>query len=229
MSSSLTGEPFEDPQHTACLQLLKTYENLAERGEHLLDQLLAGQTPRQWAHYPEDDAIDHASGYQWFYHSHSPEDRARTLEHGHIHLFARRKLWSRCLRSSAELKFAELTRGDNQPVNTRHLLCIGLDARGIPISLFTVNSWVTDDLMLSAKNTIKLLDKLSLNTGNKPIDTVIKCIATICKQEIQQLLESRDHELFSTSKKSKPLRNQKLECLSKIKIDLEGQLATTLI
>jgi len=75
--------------------LLETYAGLAERGEHLLGRLLAGQAPRQWAHYPEDDAIDQSSGYQWFYHSHSPEDRPGATEHGHVHLFARKPLWGR--------------------------------------------------------------------------------------------------------------------------------------
>jgi hypothetical protein len=60
----------------ASLRLLEIYAELALRGEHLLGQLLGGELPRQWRHYPEDDAIDLGSGFQWFYHSHSPQDRS---------------------------------------------------------------------------------------------------------------------------------------------------------
>jgi len=77
-------------RRAACLRLLETYADLARHGEHLLASLLAGQSPRQWAHYPADDAIDPDNGFQWFYHSHASEDRTRSGEHGHIHLFAQK-------------------------------------------------------------------------------------------------------------------------------------------
>ena len=71
--------------------------------------------------------------------------RAGASEHGHIHLFARRKLWARRLRSAREIEFAKLTGEPAETESTRHLLTIGFDAEGIPTSLFTVNSWVTGD------------------------------------------------------------------------------------
>jgi hypothetical protein len=109
----------------AGLRLLQTYAGLARRGEHLLGQLFGGELPRQWRHYPEDDAIDLGSGFQWFYHAHSPEDRPGAAEHGHIHLFARRKLWSRRLRSAQEIEFARLADDPAQQLSTRHLIRFG--------------------------------------------------------------------------------------------------------
>ena len=99
--------------HAAGLRLLETYSELSQRGEHLLGYLLGGHAPCQWRHYREDDAIDHISGFQWFYHSHSPEGRSGSAEHGHIHLFERRKIWARRLQSAGELKFAQLAEGAN--------------------------------------------------------------------------------------------------------------------
>lgn len=207
----------------AGLLLLETYSDLARRGTHLFSGLLAGETPKQWSHYPEDDAIDHGNGFQWFYHSHSPEDRPGASEHGHIHLFARRKLWSRRLRSARELEFAGLANDPHAPVSTRHLICIGFDAKGIPTNLFTVNSWVTGDLMLSAQTTAAILDRIALDTGHKEVDAVVECIVKLCREEIRRLLEARDQRLMDC-KNPGVFRNESLEVLSEISIEIDRKL-----
>ena len=225
MPPSPRGLPSAGGDPTAGLRLIEIYSNLALRGEHLLGGLLGGQAPRQWMHYPEDDAIDQGNGFQWFYHSHSQEDRPGSTEHGHIHLFARRKLWARRLRSARELKFAELSEGTQRRVNTRHLLTIGFDAKGLPSSLFTVNSWVTGDLMLSARTTATLLEGMALDTGNGLIDGVIASVVQLCRQDIRSLLEHRDHTLFSR-KAPGLLQDENLELLSERAIDLDAKLAS---
>lgn len=209
---------------TAGLRLLETYADLARRGAHLFSGLLAGEAPTQWSHYPEDDAIDHASGFQWFYHSHSPEDRPGSAEHGHIHLFARRKLWSRQRRSAKELEFASLADDPHNSLSTRHLLCIGFDAKGIATTLFTVNSWVTGDLMLSAPTTLTLLDRIALSTGHGEVDAVIESVVKLCREEIRNMLEARDR-LLMVRRKPGILRDESLEVLSELYINLDGKLA----
>lgn len=207
----------------AGLRLLSVYVDLANRGEHLLERLLRGHLPKQWAHYPENDAIDVDKGYQWFYHSHSPEDRDSADEHGHIHLFARRKLWSRRLRSTGELAFAEAQDGANRSVPTRHLLAIGFDAKGLPVTLFTVNNWVTGDLMLSAAKTADLLDRMTLDTGHPDIDTVIESVCRLYRDEIRSLLSQRDAVMKESAGVNK-LTNESREVLSERAIDLDGKL-----
>ncbi len=205
-------------------RLLKTYAALAARGEHLLQGLLAGRPPTQWQHYPGDDAIDASSGYQWFYHSHSPEDRPGATEHGHFHLFARRPLWSRRLQSKAEKAFAAMTGEPRKAVPKRHLLTIGLDAKGLPISLFTVNSWVTGDLMLSAATTARLLDDMRLDTGYPRIDAVLECVIALCADEIREVLEARDAALSNWPAEG-VLEDTRLELLSERAIALDDKLA----
>lgn len=208
----------------AGLRLLETYAGLAERGEHLLGRLLAGEAPRQWAHYPEDDAIDHASNYQWFYHSHSPEDRPGAVEHGHIHLFARKPLWGRRLYSRSERAFAELCGNPSANPATRHLLTIGFDAKGLPISLFTVNSWVTGDLMLGADLTLELLSSFTLGTGHPEVDAVIESVARLCEPELREVMRLRDDALRSHQAAGK-LQDEALELLSEVRIDLDAKLS----
>jgi len=224
VSRNWRSPPAKGAAQVASLRLLGIYDGLARRGEHLLGQLLGGELPRQWRHYPEDDAIDQGSGFQWFYHSHSPEDRPGAAEHGHIHLFARRKLWSRRLRSAHEIEFASLADDPNRQVSTRHLITIGLDAKGIPISLFTVNSWVTGDLMLSASNTALLLEQMTLATGNEDVDAVIECVVRLFQNEIWDLLVRRDALLYE---KQSPglLRDESLEVLSELAINVDEKLA----
>ena len=204
-------------------RLLAVYAALSRRQEHLFGRLLEGRLPRLWAHYPDDDAIDPVSGYQWFYHSHSPQDRPGAPEHGHIHLFARRPLWSRRLRSASERAFAALCGDPTAPVQTRHLLTIGFDGKGIPISLFTVNSWVTGDRMLGADLTLELLAGLRLNTGHAEVDTVIASVAQLCRPELQELMRQRDESLRAHPGPER-LQDPSLELLSECRIDWDATL-----
>jgi len=203
--------------------LLETYAALAGRGEHLFAGLLGGRAPNQWAHYPDDDAIDGARGYQWFYHSHSPEDRPGSAEHGHIHLFARRQLWGRRLRSRSEREFAKLCGDPASDAKTRHLLAIGFDAKGLPISLFTVNSWVTGDLMLGAELTMELLSNMALDTGYPVVDVVVESTVQLCLPEVRDLMMARDRSLADHLGPAK-LSDETLELLSEIEIDLDAKL-----
>ena len=221
-------KPGGDTLQVAGQRLRDTYLKLAERGEHLLGRLLGGQAPVQWQHYPEADAVDVEHGYLWFYHSHSPEDRSAAGEHGHFHLFARRKLWSRSLRSRPEKEFSGLSSGLAAPIDSRHLIGISVDAKGLPIRLFTVNSWVTGDLMLGTENTLRLLLQMTLNTGYAEPDAVLECVIALCREEIHQLLIERDAVLFG-SESPGVLQNEGVEVLSEIEIDLDRKLATNRI
>ncbi len=204
-------------------RLLRVYAALAGRGEHLFEGLLQGEQPRQWAHYPEDDAIDADNGYQWFYHSHAPEDRPGGAEHGHIHLFARQKRWSGRTRSRRDREFAQFPGRPVRPGATRHLLSIDFNAKGIPVSLFTVNSWVTGDLMLNADTTAKLLKTMVLRTDYPAIDAVIESVVALYLTEIRELLHRRDQVLFGHTG-ADVLADEALEVLSKMTIDIDAKL-----
>ena len=206
-------------------RLIEIYTALARRNDHLFGSLLAQQLPRQWAHYPENDAIDAEAGFQWFYHSHAPEDRVNSSEHGHIHLFARKDLWSGYVHSASEIKFDKFFDKSNGDASTRHLLCIGFDAKGVPANLFTVNSWVTGDRMLSAQVTVELLKQISLCTGNADVDGVVESIVHLYLKEIRVLLQARDAQL-SCFQSNDVLADESLEILSRVDIDVDKKLAS---
>jgi len=93
----------------------------------------------------------------------------------------------------------------------------------LPISLFTVNSWVTGDQMLSAKLTMQLLASIQLKTGHPRVDAVIECVIHLCQPEIQSVLRQRDTTVASFSGANK-LQDEGLELLSEQPIDLDEKL-----
>jgi len=116
-----------------------------------------------------------------------------------------------------------MTGNSARSANTRHLLGIGMNSKGLPMSLFTVNSWVTGDLMLSAANTELLLERMELDSGHPIIDAVLESAISLCRKEIRTLLASRDVALRNFSGKN-VLANQSLEVLSEVSIDLDKRL-----
>lgn len=220
------GRP-EEGAAKAASDLLGVYAGLAERGAHLLGDLLAGAPPVQWERLPADDAVDSAGRYQWFYHSHAPQDRPAGSEHGHIHLFARRPLWKNLPATSDERAFRKLCGLPCSDSGTRHLIAIGLDAKGLPISLFAVNSWVTGDLMLGAEHTARLLSQIALDTGHPDIDRMIVSLARLCGVEIRRVLAGRD-EMLATREPRDVLEDRSLEVLAEAPLDLDSRIASTL-
>jgi hypothetical protein len=211
----------------AASDLLGVYTGLAERQAHLLGDLLAGAPPLQWERLPADDAVDAADRYQWFYHAHAPEDRPAGPEHGHIHLFARRALWECLPVTRDERAFRERCGNPGSDAGTRHLIAIGIDPKGLPISLFTVNSWVTGDLMLGADATVQVLAEIELDTGHPDIDRMIVALAHLCAEDIRLLLAQRDSTI-QTCHPSDVLEDRTIEVLSAVAIDLDERIARAL-
>jgi len=109
----------------------------------------------------------------------------------------------------------------------RHLIAIGFDAKGLPISLFAVNSWVTGDLMLSADSTAWLLSKIDTDTGHPEIDVVMVSLVRLCQEDIEALLAKRDGTLASRLPK-RVLEDRALEILTEIPLNLDAKIANVL-
>lgn len=211
--------------------LLDCYRQLSVNKQHLLFPLLGNAAPRQWAHYPEDDVIDRSTGYQYFYHSHSPEDRQDSSEHGHFHLFARMDGGMHDINAHTEKRFLNSLKSvpDEQSTNA-NLLCISLDAKGVPISMFTVNRWVTEDHLLSASTTLSLLNDFRVTTpGFEIVNQWLKAMLGLFWTEIVELLVQRDLKLAELMGKSHLtdglLENTAIEMLSDTVIDIDRKIA----
>lgn len=101
---------------------------------------------------------------------------------------------------------------------------MGLNEKGLPISLFTVNSWVTGDLMLGSDLTLELLSSLKLDTGHPEVDTVIESVVQLCEPELRDVMQRRDATLRAHQAAEK-LQDGSLELLSEARIDLDSKLS----
>lgn len=213
------------PSRDAAAQIVDVYCRLALAGQHLLADVVGNTAPRAWAHYPSDDARDIRSGYQWFYHSHGADDRPGSAEHGHIHLFARAAAWRGVVDFDAERRWRRRLRIPGPRARSRHLLCIGFDAKGVPNSLFTVNRWVTGEALLSATSTARLLKDMRMATGHAEINQLLCSVVALCAPEIDRILSARDEALLLRSRLGPDaLEDPKLELLSEARIDLDDIL-----
>jgi hypothetical protein len=190
---------------------------------------LQGTPPTQWEHHPCDDAINHDRRFQWYYHSHSPADRPGSQEHGHFHLFARTEGAGGLIDSHSEQTLLEDLAVPDSEATTRHLLCIGLSPLGVPISLFTVNRWVTGDLLLSSASSLRLLESMELNTGYPVIDAVLMALTQLYKPDIRALMRRRDAVLRARAAEGPgTLDDIRMEVLSEVSIDIDRRIATRL-
>jgi hypothetical protein len=226
---SAQSEEQKAAMRLAAQQLIDCYTSLSARGAHLLSDLLGDELPHQWRHYPENDVIDHACGYQYFYHSHSPEDRTSSEEHGHFHLFAREDDVIHRIDERAEQRFLMRMEGEPATASTASLLCISVDASGVPTELFTTNRWVTGDRLLSAASTLRLIAGFRIEVAGPPlVNNWIAAMTQLFWPQIAELLETRDRMLARQAKRRRPaglLDDEELEILSRIPIDIDMQIA----
>lgn len=210
--------------------LFACYERLQQEKQHLLSPILNGASPKQWAHYPDDDVIDKRSGYQYFYHSHSPDDRPGAAEHGHFHLFARLDGGIHVIDAAREKRFLRrLNSAAAVDSKTVSLLCISLDARGVPTSLFTVNRWVTGDHLLSADATLALLKGFHVKTpGFELVSEWMQALVGLFWPQIVELLRQRDRKLESVIAAGRSdadlLDDNRVELLSECDTDIDLQM-----
>ena len=181
----------------------------------LLQSWIAGQEVIELEHYPPDDLTDSRSGSQFYYHSH----RDGGLEHGHLHLF-----WH----ATASGRRRYLLPGRRRWVRTApsHLFAISLDARGLPVALFTVNRWVTDGHWFDAATTMSQVERFDMGEleGHELSCRWLSGFVQLYRPLIQELLVQRDRRLARRSNLAQALDDRRLELLSLVGIDWAADL-----
>jgi hypothetical protein len=130
-----------------------------------------------WQHYPRYDSIDTTAAWQFYYHAHNASgDHAapHPQEHGHIHLFKRG--------AKGQLS---------------HVAGLSLDARGIPLTWFACNQWVTGERWRSGGDMGRGLQTLSLDVRG-PLAGAAHWLASLVRgyaQPLQDMLLARDAAL----------------------------------
>ncbi len=219
-SRALTGSglnPRAPDRYRAACRSLRYRLRLTERHGSVL-VALAGLAPTlaQRPH-PGGHGLDAASGSCFSYHCQRQPDPHGVGGHGHLHLFV------------PAAPGAEPT----------HLIAVSLEARGLPIGLFTLNRWVAGDAWLPAAATAALLERFSFPAprrgaaaeqgGTDPrLGRWLTHILAFYRPEITALLEERDACLARRAQGSgleAALDDRRLEIRSQRPIDWSADLA----
>lgn len=144
----------------------------------------------EFDHYPSGDVYDSETHSQYYYHSHRPEGG----EHGHFHTFLRAKGMPNGLKPIDYKGEATIPSGKDA---LAHLIAIAMNKPGQPISLFSVNRWVTDESFYTAQDTIAMLDlfKMDHTFPCLAVNQWITAIVALFRPQIEALLLERDKTL----------------------------------
>lgn len=180
-----------------------------ERGS-LLQSWIAGREVLEFEHYPPDDLIDVRNGSQFYYHAHRDGDK----EHGHVHVF-----WHAT--ASGHRRYIRPNRARWARTAPTHLFAISLDARGLPVALFTVNQWVTDGHWLDARTTLACVDRFVMGDldGHEQSCRWLTGFVRLYRPLVEELLALRDKRLARRTDLARALQDRKLGLLSVAPID----------
>lgn len=202
---TLNGDELRHAQRDAsrCVAL---FQQVVSRHGSLVQAFVRGAPVVAHEHYPAGDVIDARHGFQCFYHSH----RGGSVEHGHLHLFQR----------------AADSARDSAP---GHLIALGLDVRGLPVSMFTVNQWVTGGAWRDALTTIAALQSARFDAapGHTLAGRWLYVFLRLYLPVARRVLLRRDALLQQHARGSSwqhVRRDQSIEVISRSRIDWLGDM-----
>ena len=193
----------------AARQFMAVQAGYAGKGMALSQAALCGARDFvEWAHYPANDCTDADSGFEFYYHAHT-RDEMSADEHGHFHVFRR-----------------DPRRADK----FFHVIGVSLDARGLPIKLFTTNTWVTGETMAPATQVAKAAQQFGVKAHGRaaPIARWLTALMQLYATEIAELARERDEKLerlASASQSRKVLQqDRRVRVLSQRRVNMLKKL-----
>ncbi|MEM9422504.1 MAG: hypothetical protein AAF986_08370, partial [Pseudomonadota bacterium] len=225
LMSHLSEDHLIEMQQAAAM-VSETMRVLQKSGSNVVAEVLR-TAPEfiEWEHMPPEDAYDHESHSQFYYHAHAKSEDGtghHDDEHGHFHLFLRGPGMPQAY-TPAPLPDVNVPT-NRHDINT-HLIGIGMNEMGVPTKLFTVNRWVTAETWFSADDIIALLPSFEMDTTvpSWPLNLWLTNMVTLFRPHIEQLIRQRDASIAKWQEKH-PAENsyedRRLEVTSSIDIDL---------
>ena len=198
---------------------------LAKDGANVVAELLRDAPSfYEWDHYPKGDVYDRATHAQYYYHAHPEHERPS--EHGHFHTFLRSAGMPRGIKPLPIPGAAPAA--SNAALS--HLVAIGMDRFGQPVSLFATNRWVTDETWYRAEDVIRMLDFFEVDLAHPswPVNRWISAMVPLFRPQIEWLMKRRDEAVAAWLKKKPRTRvyeDRGLNVASEMAIDVERQIA----
>lgn len=194
----------QQERRAAAADLMQAVQQLAEQGESILSVLMgACAQPREYQHFPADDA--RGKGYRYFYHGHADMPR-HWGEHGHFHLFA-----------------------EPDPGRLTHLVGLSVDARGMPIRAFTTNRWVTDEQWAPAEQVLARLRQFDARASQASplVSRWLQCAVTLFWPRLRRIIVARDTRLAAMAAGgSRPnlLEDRRMHVLTATRLSLADEV-----
>lgn len=201
---SLPDKP--SARQAAAAVVVDVMHELAEQGDSVLKRVLMGvASPQCEVHYPAGDVVDACSGYRYYYHSHAAQAWQRR-EHGHFHLFS--------------------TEGKAYT----HLMALAIDARGLPLRMFTTNRWVTGETWRPHAEVFRLLQDFQVQTSGATalVDRWLTALMKLFIDPARQVLLQRDLRLQALLDRGRnvqrALEDRRIHVLSQARLSLLAQI-----
>lgn len=188
----------------------------------LVSEVLRGHgTFYELEHYPPNDVFDHDRHSQYYYHAH------RKGEHGHFHTFLRGP------GMPADVTPVPYDGTESWPSGDQaiaHLVAISMDGYGQPLSLFTVNRWVTAEAWYPADAVIRMLESFRIDHANPswPVNRWLTAMLRLFRPQIEWLLRRRDETMADWVRRypgADVFEDRRLEVMSELPINVDQQIA----
>lgn len=189
-------ETANERRQEAAARLIRCYEGVAKRNENFLQHVVGNQAFKHWSRYPSPDHVDKHTGFQYYYHAHSPDDRPGVQENGHFHTFARLDHKARPVQDWFVPATDNVPQVCEQDDTTVHLVAISVDAQGLPFEIFTVNQWVTGDRWCTGESIASLAQAFRVDrAGPRLVADWLASFFTLYETEIRDLIDARDQHV----------------------------------
>lgn len=207
-------------------QVLEAQQKMTtDKGKNILHYTLKKKRRHEkMSHYPKGDRIDHNTGAQYFYHCH--RENYELNEHGHFHCFMRYKYIPERIKPTV---LPDWDKYIDNPMT--HLVAIGMNQFGQPIRLFTVNRWVTSEILYDAVHSNYFLKRYQMTLTDDPywqiLDQWVEGMLHLFAPQISWLHQEREqrmNELQSLNPQANLYNDYDLEELSEIPIDIKKQV-----
>ena len=202
------AKPVQGQPQWCAERLLECLQDMGSQQTNAVLLTLQGvNTITPYQHYPQQPYDFGAGHWRAFYHSHD-SNIIDQREHGHYHFFTR----------------------EHEEQDWAHVVALGVDHQGLPISLFTTNRWVTDGSWFDADALNRHLHYLmQANDAALPVRW-FKYMLLLYREQVSELLQARDAELRRLCPQDSEhcLIDRSIYYLSMLDIDLNKQLFSAL-
>jgi len=201
----------------------------AQRGVGMAQAALGGARECvELRHYPARDALDRASGTQFYYHAHGSRRRPGD-EHGHFHVFARTPGRGDRIPGRGE-RTCGLGDAASADPDFFHVAALSLDARGRPIRWFTTNRWVTGEHWADAARVIAALPLLRPRAAGRlaPVADWLDAMLRLYARPLAALIRRRDAVIARRAARSdlaSVFEDRRLDVVTECAVDLPAHLA----